>query len=112
MGKFNQALFSKSFKTKRGRVSLRDLADEIGTSASTLSRIENGTMPDIEVFLSICEWMEVLPTAFFIEDNIEQVDTLTLIVSILKEDNSLDKEFIDALIGLLKISFRLASKPD
>jgi len=38
--------FSEMIKSKRGKIGLRQLATEIGISASTLSRVEQGNLPD------------------------------------------------------------------
>ena len=46
---------------KRGTVGLRATAREIGVSPATLSRVENGKMPDVENFRRICRWLEVDP---------------------------------------------------
>lgn len=46
---------------KRGDQGLRTTAKEIGVSSSTLSRIENGHLPDLETFKKICDWLEVNP---------------------------------------------------
>jgi transcriptional regulator with XRE-family HTH domain len=48
-------------KEKRGDRGLREVANEIGISHATLSRIENGKLPDIETFKKICEWLNVDP---------------------------------------------------
>jgi transcriptional regulator with XRE-family HTH domain len=41
-------------------LSLRDVADKTGVSASTLSRIENGTgRPDAETIAVLSEWLEI-----------------------------------------------------
>lgn len=50
-----------SIKEKRGDRGLREVANEIGISHATLSRIENGKLPDIETFKKICEWLNVDP---------------------------------------------------
>ena len=38
---------------------LRQAAVEIGISASTLSRLERGEMPDLETYVKCCRWMTV-----------------------------------------------------
>lgn len=39
--------------------SLREAAREIGVAAATLSRIERGSLPDIETFRKICVWLGI-----------------------------------------------------
>ena len=46
---------------KRGRVGVRATAREIGLSPATLSRVENGRMPDLENFTKICHWLGLDP---------------------------------------------------
>ncbi len=46
---------------KRGKVGIRATAREIGLSPATLSRVENGQMPDLANFTKICRWLEVDP---------------------------------------------------
>ena len=46
---------------KRGKVGIRAAAREIGLSPATLSRVENGQMPDLANFTKICRWLEVDP---------------------------------------------------
>ncbi len=52
-------------RTKRGDRGLRVVAAEIGgVSASTLSRIEQGSAPDLPTFIRICAWLGVSPEEF------------------------------------------------
>jgi transcriptional regulator with XRE-family HTH domain len=44
---------------KRGRQGIRAAAQEIGISPATLSRVENGHLPDLENFQKICRWLGI-----------------------------------------------------
>jgi hypothetical protein len=44
---------------------LRNIADFVGTSASTLSRIDNGETPNMETFMAICAKLELVPGDYF-----------------------------------------------
>lgn len=46
-------------KQKRGNRGIREVSKEIGISTATLSRIENGKLPDIETFSKACQWLGV-----------------------------------------------------
>ena len=46
---------------KRGKVGIRATARAIGLSPATLSRVENGHLPDLANFTKICRWLEVDP---------------------------------------------------
>ena len=46
---------------KRGKVGIRATARQIGLSPATLSRVENGRLPDLDNFTRICKWLDVNP---------------------------------------------------
>lgn len=53
----NLGLVMKFYRVFK-QVSLRELASEIGISAATLSRIENGKfVPDLVTFKKILDWL-------------------------------------------------------
>jgi transcriptional regulator with XRE-family HTH domain len=54
-------VFGRRAKEARGDRGIRMVADEIGVSAATLSRVERGLMPDLETFGKICRWLKVDP---------------------------------------------------
>ena len=54
---FKSDHFSEQVKSFRGQKSLREAAVETGISASTLSRIERGFVPDVNTFLALVVWM-------------------------------------------------------
>ena len=47
---------------KRGKVGIRATARAIGVSPATLSRVENGQLPDLENFTKLCRWLELDPS--------------------------------------------------
>ena len=51
-------------RERRGDRGLREAAKEIGVSPATLSRIENGQVPDLETFQAVCKWLAVDPGIF------------------------------------------------
>lgn len=42
----------------------RSAAAEAGVSSATLSRVENGNVPDLATFAKICRWLGVDPATF------------------------------------------------
>lgn len=52
----------ESVKKRRGANGIRAAAAEVGISPATLSRIENGHLPDLETFRRICAWLEADPS--------------------------------------------------
>ena len=75
---FNRGLFAMAITHWRGNRSLRDISDILGVSASTLSRLENNKLPDIETFALICELMNFDPAQFFrptaIDERLKQLE--------------------------------------
>ncbi len=61
MPKLDIAVFAKQLREKRGVRGIRETATEIGVSSATLSRVENGNLPDLQRFAKICEWLGVDP---------------------------------------------------
>jgi transcriptional regulator with XRE-family HTH domain len=47
---------------KRRNRGIREVATEIGISSATLSRIENGKLPDLNTFKKICRWLNIDPS--------------------------------------------------
>lgn len=99
-------------RSKRGSKGLRVAAKEIGSvSTSTLSRVENGKMPDMETFLALCSWLEV-PPATLIRDSKDtrEFDTTDLNASEalaiqLRADKNLDPATANALAELVKAAY-------
>ena len=54
-----------SSKRKWDELGLRETAKTIGTSAATLSRVENGKTPDLVTCKLICDWLHVDMNYFF-----------------------------------------------
>ena len=48
-------------RRKRGETGVRAAAREIGISPATLSRVENGHLPDLQNFRLICQWLDIDP---------------------------------------------------
>ncbi|MDJ0599049.1 MAG: helix-turn-helix domain-containing protein [Crocosphaera sp.] len=99
--------------------SYRETAKEIGkVSPSTLSRIENGKVPDLDTFLALCDWLEVPPTKLIQNtEEKEDLDTAEVISIRLRGDKNLDPAIANVLASLVKVGYQLSqkrttSKPD
>jgi transcriptional regulator with XRE-family HTH domain len=101
-------------KAKRGNRGLRDIAQEIGdVSPSTLSRIENGKVPDMDTFLRICDWLQVSSEEFIKETDDQsqiQISTMDRIEGYLRADRELDPETAVALAKLMKAAYKAATE--
>src|SRR5690242_6071852 len=93
-------------RAKRGNRGLREVAQEIGNvSPSTLSRIENGKVPDMDTFLRICDWLHVSSEEFIKETQEpkeHEIGTMDRIEGYLLADRELAPEMADALAKLMK----------
>lgn len=113
--------FAAQIREQRGKRGLREVAQEIGEiSASTLSRIENGNIPDLDTFIRVCRWLGVAPDAFIIgETNIdasqttsEQESKKTLIKAYLRADRTLDPKTAEALVRMIELAYEQAERGD
>ena len=64
MPKVRLAQIGALVRERRGARGVREAASEIGISAATLSRVENGKQPDLGTFEKLCRWLEVSPSEF------------------------------------------------
>jgi transcriptional regulator with XRE-family HTH domain len=96
-------------RARRANRGLRDVALEIGNvSPSTLSRIENGKMPDMETFLLLCDWLAVPPAQFLKTTASAEAPPQTTPDSIaiqLRSDKNLDPATANALAELVKAAY-------
>lgn len=113
--------FATQIRRQRGNRGLREVAQEIGEiSASTLSRIENGNIPDLDTFIRICRWLDVSPDTFIIgEPNLDASQTgseseskKTLIKAHLRADRTLDPRTAEALVRMIELAYEQAERGD
>lgn len=84
---------------KRGEKGIRAAAKEIGISSSTLSRVENGHLPDLENYRKICVWLGVDPSTI-----VGQADRGThtnVARAHFKKDSEIQQETAHALAELI-----------
>lgn len=105
--------FSAMLKTKRAGRGLRIVAEEIGgVSASTLSRIEQGNVPDLESFMRICQWLGVSADVFrpktAAQSTTDAPEPAEVIEAHLRADRTLPPEAIDALSRMIRFAYKAA----
>jgi transcriptional regulator with XRE-family HTH domain len=97
---------------KRAGRGLRSVATEIGgVSASRLSRIEGGKVPDLDTFIRLCEWLGVSPSEFTTGDangDAGTIDNADVIVAHLRADRTLDRETARALEQMIRVAYAAA----
>ena len=99
--------FAQLVRNKRSKRNLRDIADEIGdVSISTLSRIEQGKIPDLSTYMRICEWLEVTPDEFALNVTSEVKSHKEEIYFHLRADQSLTSDVVDALTKMIELAYQ------
>ncbi len=105
---------SHAIRLKRGSNGLREAAKEIGEiSYTTLSRIEQGNVPDVDTFIRICKWLEMPTDAFIIDGEPEQAGSNKKLVALLRSDQTLPRNVAEALIEMIGLAYKqkLAASP-
>ena len=105
MQSINTTTLSTMIRSKRGPRGLREVAAEIGNiSVSTLSRVENGNLPDIDSYFKICKWLNVSVDFFTTGDGATQSKE-KLVVANLRADKTLPKDIAEALIKMITLAY-------
>ena len=101
------------------KLSLRDVADQTGVSASTLSRIENGTgRPDADNIARLSQWLD-MPVDRIMRHSEESVEpvvyypheaTPEIVEAHLRADRKLSPETAEALSELFRVAYHQFSK--
>ena len=95
-------------RDRRGGRGIREVAQEIGISAATLTRVEGGRLPDIGTFQKICSWLKVNPAEILdipTENNPIPTDTLVAAVH-LRADQTLPEAAASDLAQLIVVAHR------
>lgn len=108
-------------RAKRGNRGLREAAQEIGTlSAATLSRVEQGNMPDLDTFLRLCQWLDEPPQSFMTVAarvhgeyrGSRPTRTPDLIAAQLRADPTLSARAADALSMTIELAYQAAMRDE
>ncbi|MBA3248365.1 MAG: helix-turn-helix domain-containing protein [Pyrinomonadaceae bacterium] len=121
----NTVELGRAIRRKRddANLSLRDVADETGVSASTLSRIENGTgKPDADNIARLTAWLdmpmerimsgrqitgdEAKPVIYFPQESMPSI-----VEAHLRADRNLTPETAAALSELFRVAYTQFSHP-
>lgn len=101
--------FAEMIKSKRGNTGLRQMSSEIGISPSTLSRVEQGNLPDIDTYMKLCKWLEVSPNYFTDRDEVNS-NSKSGVIAHLRADKTLPSETAEALIQMINLAYESAQK--
>lgn len=98
-------------------LSWRQLATEIGVSASTISRMANGLKPDVTAFAAMTTWLRMPAEDFYVgtgEPSNEEPDLVAQLVPLLrarKDLNTSDVAYLEEVIGAAARRFRAENEP-
>ena len=118
----NTVELGRAIKRRREELglSLRDVADVTAVSASTLSRIENGTgRPDADNIARITQWLD-MPVDRLMRNSSNNVEpviyyphepTTDIVSAHLRADKNLSAETAEALSELFRVAYQQFSKP-
>ena len=104
-----------SERQQRG-LSWRQLANEAGVGASTLSRMAQGNRPDVDSFVALVQWLGIPAEQFMrggpASDAGRQVATgsAQAVASLLRANKNLDPDSAAAIDDILQAAMRLAEK--
>ncbi|MDT4966407.1 MAG: hypothetical protein QOJ64_1144 [Acidobacteriota bacterium] len=121
----NTAELGRAIRRKREEagLSLRDVADETSVSASTLSRIENGTgKPDADNIARLTAWLDVPMERIMGGHQVHgeesravvyypQESTPEIVEAHLRADRNLSPETAKALSELFRVAYAQFSRP-
>ncbi len=118
----NTADLGAAIKRRREelKLSLRDVADVVDVSASTLSRIENGTgRPDADNIARLTQWLDMPVDRLFkqADGDVEPViyypheATPEIVEAHLRADKNLDEQTAKALSELFRVAYKQFSMP-
>jgi transcriptional regulator with XRE-family HTH domain len=89
--RLDMSALAQLIRDRRGGQSLRQTAEDVGVSFSTLTRVENGAQPDLTSFAKICAWLGVAPSRFFNPVAERTAEPLDLAITHLHRDPRLTK---------------------
>lgn len=104
----SQSEIRQKFLQVKGDVSLRELADKIGTSKETLSRFQRGVGTlDADNLAKICLWLNI---SMGVAKEVYVTDTLGAIQAAIRDDNTLTEDAQTCLCDLMAVCYRAYAK--
>ncbi|MFC5410855.1 helix-turn-helix domain-containing protein [Larkinella bovis] len=99
------------------KLTVRAAAEQMeSVSPSTLSRIERGSLPDLDTYMRICRWLNVDPAHFAVEpiDKAVSEKNTSLkkedIIVHLRADKLLNQQTREALITMIEVAYAAARR--
>jgi transcriptional regulator with XRE-family HTH domain len=90
-------------------LSWRQLAKELGVSASTISRMANGYKPDVTAFAAMTTWLRMPAETFYVTSESasgEEPELVASLVPLLRARNDLTEQDVDYLEEVIAAAAR------
>ena len=103
-----EAFYSALDAQRRSRhLHWKQVADQAGVSASTLTRMAQGRRPDVDSLAALLNWSGLDANDFVRSENVQQAqpEPLAMISTYLRSDPNLSHESAIALEELIKITY-------
>lgn len=97
---------------KRGNMGIRSAAAEIGISPATLSRIENGRIPDLDTLKKVCRWIGEDPGTYLGTSAKDQATTRPIVQVAFRKDKTVTPKTSRALATLILAAYQQFSDHD
>lgn len=113
-GQFDVEAFYAALDSQRQsqRMTWKQVAEESGVSASTLTRIAQGRRPDVDSMAALSAWSGLKADSFIKREQDTQVesDPLAQITAYLRADSHLTPEAASALEAVIKAAYEKLRK--
>ncbi len=97
-------------RERRGALSLRQAAAEVGLSFSTFTRVEAGAQPDLTSFTLLCGWLGVSPAQFFMPVPERRVAPIDEVIAHLSADPRLEADAASKIASVLRNMYDVLAK--
>ena len=114
MAKLSLTSIGPLVKERRGVRGIREVAAEIGISYATLSRVENGKLPDLQTFSKICTWLQLDPGEILgcgSKPKTDQSKEGATVLAHFRADKNLDQNTLQALTEMVVRAQKMIQTP-
>jgi len=110
-GNFDAEGFHAALDSQRKALGMtwKEVADESGVSASTLTRMAQGKRPDVDGLAALLTWSGLQAETFLRhsgEEGKKKPEPLAQITAVLRADPNLSKESAEAIEHILKAAYK------
>jgi transcriptional regulator with XRE-family HTH domain len=98
-------------RRKDNGLSVRQAAQAADVSFATITRVEDGSQPDLTTFLKLCAWLGRSPSSFFRPVAERAVDHLGKALEHLSADPNLDDKAAEKIVSLVRDLYAALARP-